>query len=189
MCLIPIHFLLEPTMTRTHAIAQAAAHFDSGDFFRVLQERVACPTECQVPSRASTLLDYLQQQLQLQLTALGFDCQVLPNPVPDAPPFMVARRIEQAAAFTVLGHGHGDGVRGHEGQWRENRSPWDLQASGDRWYGRGAADNKGQHTINLAALAEVITARGGQPGRCQGPHSGAGFAAQRFARQCARSPA
>lgn len=151
-------------MTRAHAIAQAAAHFDSGEFFRVLQQRVAYPTECQVPSRANTLLDYLEQQLQPQLTALGFDCQVLPNPVPDAPPFMVARRIEEGAVFTVLGYGHGDVVRGHEGQWREGRSPWELQASGDRWYGRGAADNKGQHAINLAALAEVIAARGGRLG-------------------------
>ena len=29
-----------------------------------------------------------------------------------------------------------------------------------RWYGRGTADNKGQHSINLAALEAVITQRG-----------------------------
>ncbi|AUT56124.1 hypothetical protein C9I56_20110 [Paraburkholderia caribensis] len=28
-----------------------------------------------------------------------------------------------------------------------------------RWYGRGTAENKGQHTINLAALAQVLRAR------------------------------
>ena len=30
---------------------------------------------------------------------------------------------------------------------------------GERWYGRGAADNKGQHAINLAALACVLEER------------------------------
>ena len=39
---------------------------------------------------------------------------------------------------------------------RRGRSP----SEGDRWYGRGTADNKGQHTINLAALARVLDARG-----------------------------
>jgi hypothetical protein len=29
-----------------------------------------------------------------------------------------------------------------------------------RWYGRGTADNKGQHSINIAALAQVLAARG-----------------------------
>ncbi|RMX06623.1 M20 peptidase family dipeptidase [Corticibacter populi] len=151
-------------MTRTHAIAQAAAHFDRGDFFRTLQTLVACPTECQEPSRSASLHDYLTEQLAPRLQALGFECQILPNPIAEAPPFMVARRIEADAAFTVLGYGHGDVVLGHAGQWRENRSPWELQADGDRWYGRGAADNKGQHVINLTALAEVIAARQGRLG-------------------------
>src|SRR6202034_2257116 len=31
---------------------------------------------------------------------------------------------------------------------------------GERWYGRGTADNKGQHSINLAALSLVLEARG-----------------------------
>ncbi len=31
---------------------------------------------------------------------------------------------------------------------------------GDRWYGRGSADNKGQHSINLMALEQVFQARG-----------------------------
>ena len=31
---------------------------------------------------------------------------------------------------------------------------------GDRWYGRGTADNKGQHSINVAALGQVLALRG-----------------------------
>jgi len=35
---------------------------------------------------------------------------------------------------------------------------------GDRWYGRGTADNKGQHSINLGALQQVLAVRDGQLG-------------------------
>ncbi|VFR40378.1 Acetylornithine deacetylase/Succinyl-diaminopimelate desuccinylase and related deacylases [plant metagenome] len=151
-------------MSREHAIAQAAAHFDSGHFQRRLQALVACPTECQEPDRAGVLLDYLHAHLGPLLRELGFDWQVLDNPVAGAPPLMVAKRQEPDAAFTVLAYGHGDVVRGHEGKWRGGRSPWTLDVEGDRWYGRGAADNKGQHAINLAALGETIQARGGRLG-------------------------
>ena len=42
-------------------------------------------------------------------------------------------------------------------------TPWTLTVEG-RWFGRGSADNKGQHSINLAALAAVLAARGGKLG-------------------------
>ena len=35
---------------------------------------------------------------------------------------------------------------------------------GERLYGRGTADNKGQHTINMAALEAVMAERGGRLG-------------------------
>jgi acetylornithine deacetylase/succinyl-diaminopimelate desuccinylase-like protein len=50
-------------------------------------------------------------------------------------------------------------VRGYEGQWKNQMRPWDITIDADRWYGRGTADNKGQHTINLAALEQVMAAR------------------------------
>ena len=60
----------------------------------------------------------------------------------------------------MLTYGHGDVILGYDAQWREGLSPWTLTPEGDRWYGRGTADNKGQHTINFAALERVIEARG-----------------------------
>ncbi len=60
----------------------------------------------------------------------------------------------------MLTYGHGDVILGYDAQWRAGLSPWTLACEGDRWYGRGTADNKGQHTINFAALARVIEARG-----------------------------
>lgn len=151
-------------MSRDHALALARAHFDDGHFFNTLQALVACPTECQEPARAPDLLDYLHTQLSPRLQALGFDCQLLPNPQEGGPPFLLARRREEGAAFTVLAYGHGDVVRGQAGHWQNGLDPWTLTADGDRWYGRGAADNKGQHAINLAALAHVIEARQGRLG-------------------------
>jgi hypothetical protein len=84
--------------------------------------------------------------------------------VEGAPPLLLARRIESADAVTVLMYGHGDVVNGQEGRWQQDRSPWQLSSDGDRWYGRGTADNKGQHSINLGALAAAIEAAGGKLG-------------------------
>lgn len=149
---------------RSHALAAAAALFDDGRFQAELARRVACPTESQEPARAPQLRAYLQAELMPALQALGFEGELLDNPVAGGSPFLVARRQEPDAAFTVLSYGHGDVVRGHAAQWREGLQPWQLQAEGDRLYGRGTADNKGQHTINLMALAEVLAARGGRLG-------------------------
>jgi acetylornithine deacetylase/succinyl-diaminopimelate desuccinylase-like protein len=65
---------------------------------------------------------------------------------------------------TVFTYGHGDVIRGYDNQWRSGTGPWKITVDGDRWYGRGTADNKGQHSINLAALTKVIEGRGGKLG-------------------------
>jgi acetylornithine deacetylase/succinyl-diaminopimelate desuccinylase-like protein len=44
------------------------------------------------------------------------------------------------------------------------KAPWHTTTVGNRVYGRGTADNKGQHSINLSALAAVRAARGGRLG-------------------------
>jgi len=146
------------------ALAHARAGFDSGGFFADLARRVAHRTESQNPERAAELAGYLGGEIGPALEALGFTCTVHPNPEAGAPPLLTAERLEDLALPTVLFYGHGDVVRGHEGQWAEGRDPWTLTAAGERWYGRGAADNKAQHSINLAALASVIAGRGGRLG-------------------------
>src|SRR5258708_6449183 len=50
------------------------------------------------------------------------------------------------------------------GEWRDNLDPWRTTTVDDRVYGRGTADNKGQHSINLSALRAVREARGGRLG-------------------------
>jgi acetylornithine deacetylase/succinyl-diaminopimelate desuccinylase-like protein len=46
----------------------------------------------------------------------------------------------------------------------QGSKPWRADRGGDRWYGRGTADNKGQHALNLAALEAVLAERGGKLG-------------------------
>src|ERR1700716_3717201 len=50
------------------------------------------------------------------------------------------------------------------GEWRNNLDPWRTTVIENRVYGRGTADNKGKHSINLSALAAVREARGGRLG-------------------------
>jgi acetylornithine deacetylase/succinyl-diaminopimelate desuccinylase-like protein len=73
---------------------------------------------------------------------------------------LVARRIEDKALPTVLGYGHGDVIRGLAPQWKAGLDPWTLTQDGERYYGRGSADNKAQHSIHMAALAAVLAERG-----------------------------
>lgn len=149
---------------RARVLTDADAWFDAGGLFDVLARRVAVPTESQEPGRAEALDGYLRHEIVPALDALGFDCEIVPNPAANAGPMLIARRLEGSGGPTVLGYGHGDVIRGQSGQWREGLDPWRLQAIGERWYGRGSADNKGQHSINLAALELVLRARAREQG-------------------------
>jgi acetylornithine deacetylase/succinyl-diaminopimelate desuccinylase-like protein len=146
-------------MTRRAAIAKAEAHFDSGEFRAVLARRIALATESQASERADTLRRYIDHEMVSALGALGFTCRTFDNPK-GRWPFLVASRIEDERLPTVLGYGHGDVIRGQDALWHDGLSPWRLEERGGRWYGRGIADNKGQHSVNLAALAAVLETRG-----------------------------
>jgi acetylornithine deacetylase/succinyl-diaminopimelate desuccinylase-like protein len=146
-------------MTRAAAIAAAEAYFDDGGFTADLARRVAIPTESQVEGRAPALAAYLGDEIAPSLKRLGFESRIFDNPVRGGP-ILIAERREDGAATTVLGYGHGDVIRGLEPQWRDGLDPWTLEQRGERLYGRGTADNKGQHSINIAAMAAVLKTRG-----------------------------
>jgi len=145
-----------PAMSRERAIAHAEKYFDEGGFFADLARRVAIPTESQNPERAAELARYLTAEMQPSFERLGFKCRILPNPLPKGGPFLIAERIEDPSQVTVLSYGHGDVIRGQDKSWKQGLDPWKLTRDGDRLYGRGTADNKGQHSINLAAAAAAI---------------------------------
>ncbi|MBL8669292.1 MAG: M20 family metallopeptidase [Alphaproteobacteria bacterium] len=147
-------------MTRTAVIEKLQSSFDDGSFLATLARRVAIKTESQIAASRPHLATYLEGEMAPALAAMGYEVRVLPNPEPDGGPFLVARRIEDPALPTVLTYGHGDVVRGLEPEWRKGLDPWTLTREGERIYGRGVADNKGQHSINIAALSAVIAVRG-----------------------------
>ena len=146
-------------MSRADAIALAARQFDTGQFRETLARRIAMPTESQNPERAGVLAGYLESEIRPAFEAMGFSCRTLTHPKARAP-FLFAQRIEDARLPTVFGYGHGDVIRGLEAEWKDGLSPWKLTESDGRWYGRGIADNKGQHSVNMQAMANVLSARG-----------------------------
>lgn len=150
--------------TREGAIARAHAFFDGGGFAEALARLVATPSTSQEEAGAPALRRYLDHDIAPWLGRLGFRTEVHPNSQGDFGPILTGARIEDPALPTILLYGHGDTVRGLDDQWRAGLRPWTLTREGDRWYGRGTADNKGQHAINLAALEAVLEERGGRLG-------------------------
>jgi hypothetical protein len=150
-------------MTRTDAIARARQQLHSGEFLADLDRRVAYQTESQNPERRDALRAYLVDELTPAFAQLDFSTRLIESPS-GKNPYLLADYRESSSAPTVLMYGHGDVVEGMAGEWRDNLNPWRTTTSGDRVYGRGTADNKGQHSINLSALRAVREARGGRLG-------------------------
>jgi acetylornithine deacetylase/succinyl-diaminopimelate desuccinylase-like protein len=150
-------------MTRQDAIASAKDLIRSGEFLKELDRRVAYKTESQNAERANALRAYLVEEMTPAFAAVDFTSRLVESPSGRSP-FLVAEHHESASAPTVLIYGHGDVVDGMVGEWRDGLDPWRTTVVGDRVYGRGTADNKGQHSINLAALRIVRAARGGKLG-------------------------
>ena len=159
--------------TRQSAIDRALAFFDDGRFEARLATLVAIRSTSQDPAHRPELDRYLHEGIVPLLNRLCFTHTIHENPVAGSGPILLAERIEapglvehgQAPGLpTIITYGHGDTVRGLEDQWRQGLNPWALTRETDRWYGRGTADNKGQHVINLSALESVIEERQGKLG-------------------------
>ncbi|WP_236789041.1 M20 family metallopeptidase [Amycolatopsis sp. GM8] len=146
-------------MSRAGAIEAAEGYFDSGRFLEDLNRRVGFRTESENKHAGAVLRSYLDDELAPSFERIGCTTRIVDNPA-GRWPFLVAARHEDDSLPTVLCYGHGDVVWGHAERWRSGLDPWRVVVEGDRWYGRGTADNKGQHTINLAALGQVLHVRG-----------------------------
>ncbi len=150
--------------TREGALRRVAEAFDGGGFRERLAGLVAIPSTAQEPGFEPELERYLRDAIRPWLERLGFAVAIRPNPLEGFGPILTAARVEDPSRPTVLLYGHGDTVRGLDEQWRAGLAPWRLTEEGDRWYGRGTADNKGQHALNLAALEAALAERGGRLG-------------------------
>jgi acetylornithine deacetylase/succinyl-diaminopimelate desuccinylase-like protein len=144
-------------------MARACAYVDDGAFEAELARRVAVRSESQLlPASLPELRRYLEAEMAPAFVRLGCTTRIFENPRPGQGPVLLAERTEDAALPTVLGYGHGDVVRGLADAWTKGKGPWQMAREGDRLYGRGTADNKGQHTLNIAALDAVARERGGR---------------------------
>lgn len=147
-------------MSRAAAIDAVTEYFDDGRFQDDLAALVAIPSESQNPDAAPELRRYLDEAMVPRLERLGFSWEILENPVSGGGPLLIGERREGDGLPTILTYGHGDVIRGQEGMWRDGLEPFRLIEEGERLYGRGSADNKGQHLINLSALEAVIEVEG-----------------------------
>ncbi len=147
-------------MGRDSAIDRAKLFFDDDSFFKLLADWVAVDTGSQKDDRKPEMLAYLEKKITPHLENIDFECRVIENPVEPCAPFLIGRRIENDDFPTILIYGHGDTVPLMESDWEHGLQPLDLTRRDDKWYGRGAADNKGQHAVNLAALHCVIREKG-----------------------------
>ena len=149
--------------SRAAACARARQMVADGRFAADLARRVAIPTESQIAGRTPDLRRYLTDEIGPSFDRMGYRWHLYDNPVPDRGPVLLAERAADPALPTVLVYGHGDVVRGLEGTWAGGRNPWVLAEDGDRLYGRGTVDNKGQHTIAMLAAEAVAAENGGAP--------------------------
>lgn len=147
-------------MSRDNAIGRISEYFDRGDFQSELADLVAYATESQKSDSGPELYRYLQEAMKPRLEQAGFECEIFDNPAPNGGPILVGALIEGTDLPTILTYGHGDVIRAQTDRWRAGLHPFKLIEEGDRLYGRGTADNKGQHLINIAALETVIAERG-----------------------------
>lgn len=151
--------------TREAAIGAVEEYFDTGGFREELAARVAVPSSSREEEHRPDLYAYQERLMRPRFEAMGFQVSVHDNPALSRAPFLVARRVEDPALPTLFCYGHGDTVPGEEGRWKDGRDPWTLDVAaderwGERWYGRGTADNKGQHAINMEAMRHVLATRG-----------------------------
>ncbi|MBY6089654.1 M20 family metallopeptidase [Maritimibacter alkaliphilus] len=153
-------------MTRATAIAAARDLVTEGPFFNRLADWVGWTTESQVPEKAPLLAQFLSDVMIPTFEEMGFTCRLLEHEAA-ATPFLLAERIEDPAKPTMLCYGHGDVTHGQAAQWAEGLDPWTLTKRDGAWYGRGAADNKGQMLTNISALEQVLAARGSLGFNCK----------------------
>jgi acetylornithine deacetylase/succinyl-diaminopimelate desuccinylase-like protein len=145
---------------REAAVARATDYLDSGGFEADLARRVAIPSESQTTAGLPHCARYLDDEMAPAFAAMGFGCEVFDNPAEGCGPILLATRIEDEGLPMVLGYGHGDVIRGLDDQWTKGAGPWQTARDGEKLYGRGTADNKGQHSINMAAMRAVLQTRG-----------------------------
>lgn len=147
-------------MDREQLIKAATDYVDGEGLVTDLAALVARRSVSQSEGLREDLYAYLQEDMQPLLMGMGFAVEIFDNPREGGAPLLIASRIEDDSLPTVLVYGHGDVCNGEAHRWREGLEPFTLTREGDKLYGRGTADNKIQHLINIKALELLIRENG-----------------------------
>ena len=147
-------------MSHEFSLQRAIDYVDNGALIRDLARLVARPSVSQSEGKPENLRAYLTEDIGPLLNRYGFATEIHENPLREGAPLLVASYVENNALPTVLMYGHGDVCNGEEHRWRDGLRPFELVQEGDRLYGRGTADNKIQHLINVVALGLLLEANG-----------------------------
>ena len=145
--------------TLEQALKRSNKLFVDGIFIENLRSLVKIVTDSKNSRRVEDLVDYYTKGLSNILAELGIQTDIVDNPIKSGPPFLIGSRMESPELKTILIYGHGDTVPLQVEEWHEGISPSELKIIDDKIYGRGVADNKGQHLINLLALHSVLKTR------------------------------
>ncbi|MFJ3958790.1 M20 family metallopeptidase [Arthrobacter sp. NPDC090010] len=145
---------------RAELCRKSREYVESGRFIAELREAVAYATVSGSPEGRIALNAYLNDLLVPSLEKLGCVVTRFDSWGGGNNSFVLGSRAEDSRLPTVLCYAHADVVSGQESEWSEGRNPWVLSVEGEHWYGRGTADNKGQHLINLAALHLLLAEKG-----------------------------
>lgn len=152
--------MVEMPQDRNALLRNAIGFVRDGMFEEQMRQRISLRTISPHHGCREAMERYFTTCMKPMLEEMGFELRLLENPRGSDWPALFAERIEHEDLPTILIYGHADVLDGMDDQWSQGRSPWELTRTSDRFYGRGMADNKGQHTINLAALRLVLEARG-----------------------------
>ena len=141
------------------ALEKSENLFSDGEFITKLSSLVSLVTDSKNSMSNDDLTNYYSKGLLGILVELGIQTKIIDNPIKNCPPFLIGTRIESPKLKTILLYGHGDTVPLQQGQWNDGICPNELKIIGEKIYGRGVADNKGQHLINLLALRSILKTR------------------------------
>ena len=141
------------------ALEKSKDLFANGEFITKLTSLVSLVTDSKNSVANDDLTNYYSVGLLGILVELGIKTKIIDNPIKNSPPFLIGKRIESPKLKTILLYGHGDTVPLQQGLWCDGLVPNKLKIIDEKIYGRGVADNKGQHLINLLALRSVLKTR------------------------------
>ena len=141
------------------ALEKSENLFSDGEFITKLSSLVSLVTDSKNSMSNDDLTNYYYKGLLGILEELSIQTKIIDNPIKNCPPFLIGTRIESPKLKTILLYGHGDTVPLQQGQWNDGICPNELKIIGEKIYGRGVADNKGQPLKNKLALPSILKKR------------------------------